>query len=79
MRKVAVFCAGTTPLRERICAPEQPFATSGFTPRGIVVAEVPDFPTAVELIGYEDLGIADRFEAGGHPPGASGDGRGGPN
>ncbi|HKI41412.1 MAG TPA: thiolase family protein, partial [Mycobacterium sp.] len=35
----------------------------GFTPRDINVAEVHDCFTGVELISYEDLGFAERFEA----------------
>ena len=36
---------------------------AGFTPSDIDVAEVHDFFTGIELISYEDLGFADRFEA----------------
>lgn len=38
------------------------FAMAGLTPSDIDVAEVHDFFTGVELISYEDLGFADRFE-----------------
>ncbi len=36
---------------------------AGMTPTDIDVAEVHDFFTGIELISYEDLGFADRFEA----------------
>ena len=36
---------------------------AGFTPSDIDVAEVHDFFTGIELISYEDLGFAERFEA----------------
>ena len=44
-------------------AAKQAFAMAGFTPSDIDVAEVHDFFTGIELISYEDLGFADRFEA----------------
>ncbi|MEV4237024.1 beta-ketoacyl synthase N-terminal-like domain-containing protein [Nocardia sp. NPDC049737] len=39
------------------------FTMAGLTPADVDVAEVHDFFTGVELISYEDLGFADRFEA----------------
>lgn len=39
------------------------YAMAGITASDIDVAEVHDCFTAVELISYEDLGFADRFEA----------------
>ena len=36
---------------------------AGLTPSDIDVAEVHDFFTGIELISYEDLGFAERFEA----------------
>ena len=36
---------------------------TGLTPADAHVAEVHDFFTGIELISYEDLGFADRFEA----------------
>ena len=44
-------------------AAKQAFAMAGLTPADIDVAEVHDFFTGIELISYEDLGFADRFEA----------------
>ncbi|WP_099024417.1 thiolase C-terminal domain-containing protein [Mycolicibacterium palauense] len=44
-------------------AAKQAFTMAGLTPRDIDVAEVHDFFTGIELISYEDLGFADRFEA----------------
>jgi len=44
-------------------AARQAFAMSGLTPADIDVAEIHDYFTGVELISYEDLGFADRFEA----------------
>lgn len=43
-------------------AAKQAFAMAGLTPADIDVAEVHDYFTGVELISYEDLGFADRFE-----------------
>ncbi|MGK8488491.1 thiolase C-terminal domain-containing protein [Nocardia asiatica] len=39
------------------------FAMAGLTPADVDVAEVHDFFTGIELISYEDLGFAERFEA----------------
>ncbi|NKY50879.1 thiolase C-terminal domain-containing protein [Nocardia vermiculata] len=39
------------------------FGMAGLTPADVDVAEVHDFFTGIELISYEDLGFADRFEA----------------
>jgi len=44
-------------------AAKQAFSMAGMTPRDIDVAELHDFFTGIELISYEDLGFADRFEA----------------
>ncbi|QNJ91749.1 thiolase family protein [Mycolicibacterium fluoranthenivorans] len=44
-------------------AAKQAFRMAGLTPADIDVAEVHDFFTGIELISYEDLGFADRFEA----------------
>ncbi|WP_067694017.1 thiolase C-terminal domain-containing protein [Nocardia jejuensis] len=39
------------------------FGMAGLTPSDVDVAEVHDFFTGVELMSYEDLGFAERFEA----------------
>ncbi|UGT67030.1 thiolase family protein [Nocardia gipuzkoensis] len=39
------------------------FAMAGLGPADVDVAEVHDFFTGIELISYEDLGFAERFEA----------------
>ncbi|MGY2010263.1 thiolase C-terminal domain-containing protein [Nocardia gipuzkoensis] len=39
------------------------FAMAGLSPADVDVAEVHDFFTGIELISYEDLGFAERFEA----------------
>ncbi|MFD0364670.1 beta-ketoacyl synthase N-terminal-like domain-containing protein [Nocardia sp. GCM10030253] len=44
-------------------AARQAFAMAGLTPSDVDVAEVHDFFTGVELMSYEDLGFAERFEA----------------
>ncbi len=44
-------------------AAKQAFGMAGLTPADIDVAEVHDFFTGIELMSYEDLGFADRFEA----------------
>jgi acetyl-CoA C-acetyltransferase len=44
-------------------AAKQAFGMAGLRPSDIDVAEVHDFFTGVEMISYEDLGFADRFEA----------------
>ncbi|CAN5581490.1 thiolase domain-containing protein [soil metagenome] len=44
-------------------AARQAFGMAGLRPSDIDVAEVHDFFTGVEMISYEDLGFADRFEA----------------
>lgn len=44
-------------------AAKQAFAMAGLTPSDIDVAEVHDYFTGVEMINYEDLGFAERFEA----------------
>ncbi|MEV4208516.1 thiolase C-terminal domain-containing protein [Nocardia salmonicida] len=44
-------------------AAKQAFGMAGLTPSDIDVAEVHDFFTGIELMSYEDLGFADRFEA----------------
>jgi acetyl-CoA C-acetyltransferase len=38
------------------------FTMAGLSPRDVNVAEVHDFFTGIELISYEDLGFAERFE-----------------
>jgi acetyl-CoA C-acetyltransferase len=43
-------------------AAKQAFTMAGMTPADVDVAEVHDFFTGVELISYEDLGFANRFE-----------------
>ncbi|MDV8069325.1 thiolase family protein [Rhodococcus sp. IEGM 1366] len=43
-------------------AAKQAFSMAGMTPADVDVAEVHDFFTGIELISYEDLGFADRFE-----------------
>ena len=44
-------------------AAKRAFAMAGMSPADVDVAEVHDFFTGIELISYEDLGFADRFEA----------------
>lgn len=44
-------------------AARQAFTMAGLSPSDVDVAEVHDCFTCVELISYEDLGFADRFEA----------------
>ncbi|MFD6892994.1 beta-ketoacyl synthase N-terminal-like domain-containing protein [Rhodococcus sp. NPDC060086] len=44
-------------------AAKQAFAMAGLTPSDIDVAEVHDYFTGIELISYEDLGFAEKFEA----------------
>ncbi|MEE2030675.1 thiolase C-terminal domain-containing protein [Rhodococcus chondri] len=46
-----------------IRAAKQAFSMAGLTPADVDVAEVHDYFTGIELISYEDLGFADRFEA----------------
>ncbi|WP_019927666.1 thiolase C-terminal domain-containing protein [Nocardia sp. BMG111209] len=43
-------------------AARQAFAMAGLTPGDVDVAEVHDYFTGIELMSYEDLGFADRFE-----------------
>ncbi|HEY9311061.1 thiolase C-terminal domain-containing protein [Williamsia sp.] len=43
-------------------AAKQAFSMAGMTPADVDVAEVHDFFTGVEIMSYEDLGFADRFE-----------------
>ncbi|WP_405137854.1 thiolase C-terminal domain-containing protein [Nocardia sp. NBC_01388] len=43
-------------------AARQAFGMAGLTPSDVDVAEVHDFFTGVELMSYEDLGFAERFE-----------------
>lgn len=45
-----------------IRAAERAFAMAGIGPADVDVAEVHDFFTGIELISYEDLGFANRFE-----------------
>ncbi|MFI2557088.1 thiolase C-terminal domain-containing protein [Nocardia farcinica] len=52
-----------TTLTATVRAAKQAFAMAGMTPADVDVAEVYDFFTGIELISYEDLGFADRFEA----------------
>ncbi|HEY5853377.1 MAG TPA: beta-ketoacyl synthase N-terminal-like domain-containing protein, partial [Aldersonia sp.] len=51
-----------TTLPATVRAAKQAFGMAGLTPADVDVAEVHDFFTGVELISYEDLGFADRFE-----------------
>ncbi|WP_316574383.1 thiolase C-terminal domain-containing protein [Nocardia canadensis] len=51
----------TFPATTRAAA--QAFGMAGLTPGDVDVAEVYDFFTGVELISYEDLGFAERFQA----------------
>ncbi|MGV9744354.1 thiolase C-terminal domain-containing protein [Rhodococcus zopfii] len=44
-------------------AAKQAFGMAGLTPSDVDVAEIHDFFTGIELISYEDLGFANRFEA----------------
>ncbi|MCX5044260.1 thiolase family protein [Aldersonia sp. NBC_00410] len=44
-------------------AAKQAFGMAGLTPSDVDVAEVHDFFTGIELMSYEDLGFAERFEA----------------
>ncbi|MCV7290613.1 thiolase family protein [Mycolicibacterium wolinskyi] len=44
-------------------AAKRAFGMAGLTPGDIDVAEVHDYFTGIELMSYEDLGFADRFEA----------------
>jgi acetyl-CoA acetyltransferase len=43
------------------CAAKQTFAMAVVTPVDVDVTEVHDFFSGIELIGYEDLGFAERF------------------
>ncbi|CAM2745805.1 thiolase C-terminal domain-containing protein [Skermania piniformis] len=43
-------------------AARRAFAMAGLGPRDVHVAEVHDYFTGIELMSYEDLGFADRFE-----------------
>jgi acetyl-CoA C-acetyltransferase len=43
-------------------AARQAFAMAGLTPADVDVAEVHDYFTGIELMSYEDLGFAERFE-----------------
>lgn len=43
-------------------AARQAFGTAGLTPADVDVAEVHDYFTGIEIISYEDLGFAERFE-----------------
>lgn len=43
-------------------AARQAFGVAGLTPADVDVAEVHDYFTGIEIISYEDLGFADRFE-----------------
>ncbi|MFZ2173627.1 MAG: thiolase family protein [Rhodococcus sp. (in: high G+C Gram-positive bacteria)] len=44
-------------------AAKQAFTMAGLSPSDIQVAEVHDYFTGIELMSYEDLGFAERFEA----------------
>lgn len=44
-------------------AAKQAFSTAGMTANDVNVAEVHDSFTGIEIIGYEDLGFAERFGA----------------
>ena len=44
-------------------AAKQAFTMAGLSPSDVQVAEIHDYFTGIELISYEDLGFADRFEA----------------
>jgi acetyl-CoA C-acetyltransferase len=55
--------ADLTTFPSTVRAAKQAFAMAGLKPADIDVAEVHDFFTGVEMISYEDLGFADRFEA----------------
>ena len=44
-------------------AAKQAFTMAGLTPADVDVAEVHDFFTGIEMMSYEDLGFAERFEA----------------
>ncbi len=44
-------------------AAKRAFAMTGLTPANVHVAEVHGLFGGIELISYEDLGYADRFEA----------------
>jgi acetyl-CoA C-acetyltransferase len=44
-------------------AAKRAFVMAGLSPADVDVAEVHDYFTGIELISYEDLGFADRFEA----------------
>ncbi|AYJ50371.1 thiolase C-terminal domain-containing protein [Rhodococcus sp. P1Y] len=43
-------------------AAKRAFRMAGMTPADVDVAEIHDYFTGIELISYEDLGFADRFE-----------------
>jgi len=44
-------------------AADRAFAMAGLSPADVDVAEIHDYFTGIELISYEDLGFAERFEA----------------
>ncbi len=46
-----------------VYAGAQAYTMAGMTPGDVDVAEVHDFFTGIEIISYEDLGFAERFEA----------------